>query len=637
MDLVKTLLVYMTVLLTSSTAFTPALTPMPAGYSTPSPTAVTTQAPVYTPFPVATQPVVTATPALTTLSVGDRGDNVRVMQTRLRELGYLTGTVDGIFGRETLRAVERFQTYNKLSVDGIAGAKTLNKLYYDRNVVYAPVDVTPPPTARPAATANVPVYYITNTGVRLYTEVVTLPEGRTTLRANNARVPQGYVLTGMSQYTITVSGNGTPSPASATFIYARQVTAPPVTAQVTVNYLDENNQRLNQEVLTLPQGTITVTANDRMVPSGYTLLSVRSTTVNVSANGTASPSAVSFVYKKAAVSVMVPVNYVDTNGTTLASDQINLSVGSHPVIANSGYVPQGYTLQGADTVTVTVDAAGNATPPSVTFTYKAPASADVPVYYRDSLGKSLYEEVQRLAQGANTVSANQALVPAGYVLQGSSSVTVTVDANGAASPTEVVFVYLAPATDTPAPATDTPAPATDTPAPATDTPAPATDTPAPPTTPGTEVGFLPEYQVVRFKDGTYPVYTGPGENYFRVGNAAVGGGDCRLYGYTGDWLLIGYGTSDGGYRIGYITTAALPEGITTSELVLAGAQRVLATAAKINDDPIINPVAFGELPAGSTVTLLAYFKDNERYVYVEVANLQDGQPARGFIRADRLQ
>ena len=79
MDLIKTLLVYMTVLLTSSTALAPALTPMPTAAPTPVPVVTVTPAPVFTPYVPAPTFAPTATPILTTLYVGDRGENVRIM------------------------------------------------------------------------------------------------------------------------------------------------------------------------------------------------------------------------------------------------------------------------------------------------------------------------------------------------------------------------------------------------------------------------------------------------------------------------------------------------------------------------------------------------------------------------------
>lgn len=66
-----------------------------------------------------------------TLRAGDSGDAVRELQTRLKELGYLTGTVDGEFGAKTQAAVMAFQTAAGLSADGVAGQSTLNALYSD--------------------------------------------------------------------------------------------------------------------------------------------------------------------------------------------------------------------------------------------------------------------------------------------------------------------------------------------------------------------------------------------------------------------------------------------------------------------------------------------------------------------------
>ena len=64
-----------------------------------------------------------------TLRAGMRGEAVSEMQTALIALGYLGGTVDGIFGINTEKAVRKFQRDNKLNADGLAGAKTLEILY----------------------------------------------------------------------------------------------------------------------------------------------------------------------------------------------------------------------------------------------------------------------------------------------------------------------------------------------------------------------------------------------------------------------------------------------------------------------------------------------------------------------------
>lgn len=58
------------------------------------------------------------------LKVGSSGQQVRTLQTKLNNWGYNAGTVDGIFGSNTLAAVKRFQANNGLTVDGIVGTKT---------------------------------------------------------------------------------------------------------------------------------------------------------------------------------------------------------------------------------------------------------------------------------------------------------------------------------------------------------------------------------------------------------------------------------------------------------------------------------------------------------------------------------
>lgn len=58
------------------------------------------------------------------ISMGSRGERVALIQQRLKEWGYYTGDVDGVFGRGTYNAVVRFQRQNKLSADGQVGRKT---------------------------------------------------------------------------------------------------------------------------------------------------------------------------------------------------------------------------------------------------------------------------------------------------------------------------------------------------------------------------------------------------------------------------------------------------------------------------------------------------------------------------------
>jgi N-acetylmuramoyl-L-alanine amidase len=59
---------------------------------------------------------------------GSRGSTVIEIQTRLRNWGYYSGYVDGIYGYKTYIAVKDFQRKNGLYPDGITGPRTLAAL-----------------------------------------------------------------------------------------------------------------------------------------------------------------------------------------------------------------------------------------------------------------------------------------------------------------------------------------------------------------------------------------------------------------------------------------------------------------------------------------------------------------------------
>lgn len=70
------------------------------------------------------------------LQRGSRGTDVADVQTRLRELGYVPGPVDGIFGRMTEEAVIRFQRDRGLTPDGIVGPITYKALFHPGYILY---------------------------------------------------------------------------------------------------------------------------------------------------------------------------------------------------------------------------------------------------------------------------------------------------------------------------------------------------------------------------------------------------------------------------------------------------------------------------------------------------------------------
>lgn len=73
-----------------------------------------------------------------TLYWGLQGENVRQLQLKLQQYGYLKGAADGVFGQETYDAVVYFQRKNGLTVDGVAARPR-----------WPPLDSTYPPAAAP--------------------------------------------------------------------------------------------------------------------------------------------------------------------------------------------------------------------------------------------------------------------------------------------------------------------------------------------------------------------------------------------------------------------------------------------------------------------------------------------------------
>ena len=60
-----------------------------------------------------------------------KGDDVKEVQERLNALDYNCGMADGYFGKKTDISVRNFQTDNGLTVDGIVGKRTAEKLGFE--------------------------------------------------------------------------------------------------------------------------------------------------------------------------------------------------------------------------------------------------------------------------------------------------------------------------------------------------------------------------------------------------------------------------------------------------------------------------------------------------------------------------
>ncbi|GHU97909.1 spore cortex-lytic enzyme [Clostridia bacterium] len=64
-------------------------------------------------------------------------ENVKIVQKKLKDLGYYKTAVDGIFGSGTTAAVKNFQKTKGLTADGVVGAKTIAALGVKLNAASA--------------------------------------------------------------------------------------------------------------------------------------------------------------------------------------------------------------------------------------------------------------------------------------------------------------------------------------------------------------------------------------------------------------------------------------------------------------------------------------------------------------------
>ena len=69
-----------------------------------------------------------AVESVAVLRQGARGGEVKEVQRRLKQWGYYQGTVDGVFGAATKKAVIAFQKKNGLTADGVVGKSTYRAL-----------------------------------------------------------------------------------------------------------------------------------------------------------------------------------------------------------------------------------------------------------------------------------------------------------------------------------------------------------------------------------------------------------------------------------------------------------------------------------------------------------------------------
>ena len=137
----------------------------------------------------------------TALREGDKGTAVTELQTMLKKLNYYYGSITGNFGSLTKQAVRKFQADNKLTVDGVAGTTTLNKL---RSLTGGSTDSG----SSNGSTVTTDKSYgkITKNNVYLRSSYSTTSAAKASLSSGKlVRITKTYTVSGVTWYYITVN------------------------------------------------------------------------------------------------------------------------------------------------------------------------------------------------------------------------------------------------------------------------------------------------------------------------------------------------------------------------------------------------------------------------------------------------
>ncbi len=100
------------------------------------------------------------------LKRGAKGEQVKLVQQRLVELGYFAGPVSGNYMNQTVEAVKRFQENNGLKADGVTGEDTWGVLFDAAQALAA--DATPRPTPEPTPVPYAVTVDVNNQAIIVY-------------------------------------------------------------------------------------------------------------------------------------------------------------------------------------------------------------------------------------------------------------------------------------------------------------------------------------------------------------------------------------------------------------------------------------------------------------------------------------
>ena len=318
---------------------------------------------------------------------------------------------------------------------------------------------------KPDVKADVTVVYQYKDGEVIDQTTQSLGSGDHTIKPTSELVA-GLELTSAQEVPVHVEG-GVATPNLVTFVY-KQASTEPVYGNIEMSFVDKDgNPVASPQSTSLPVGRHTVTAEPEDLLDGYSIATEPNVTVEVYEDGTADPASIAFVYNKvetdpteepqpSPASVRVVYLAREDNHEVAAAQTITLGEGTVPVSATPENLEAGYILDGAATQDVVVDQQGNASPNPVTFYYvKAQeptpvAQATITIRYTDVKGNQIAPTETRMLDANNVyaIAPDPSRVPSDYLPLKADTVSVTVNAEGVADVTEVVFVYQPKVTET---------------------------------------------------------------------------------------------------------------------------------------------------------------------------------------------
>ncbi|EMO7682050.1 MucBP domain-containing protein [Listeria monocytogenes] len=262
--------------------------------------------------------------------------------------------------------------------------------------VRVPITVTPPVKG-----GDVTVQYKDTTGVVL-ADSITLSGNVGENYTTTAKTIDGYSLT-----TTPTNSNGTFStnPQTVTYTYKKD----PIAQPVTVNYIDTDGKTI------APTETLSGNVGENYTTTAKTIDGYSLTTTPANANGTFStnPQTVTYTYTKDPIAQPVTVNYIDTDGKTIApSETLTGNISEN-------YTTTAKTIDGYSLTTTPANAKGtfSTEPQIINYIYakNAETAQPITVNYRNSTGQKIAKS-EVLTSNIGESYSTQPKTIAGYTL-----------------------------------------------------------------------------------------------------------------------------------------------------------------------------------------------------------------------------